>query len=359
MEFSKYEIRVFKGVAILFMVLLHLFGRKEVNGLYETFLTINGIPFIYYLALFGDACVPIYCFSSGYGLFRSLEGTDSFIQKNFIRILKLLINYWIVLVLFVTVGFLAGKPEFPGSLIKFLLNFFTLSSSYNGAWWFLQTYIILVLISPLLMKLIAKYKSVRLLGISGLIYFISYLQRIKHVMDFGDNAALNMFINAVVLVGTSQLPFIIGSVFAKEKLYSKLYQRLYQINYKNTLCSVGILSLVIIHSLYESMFIAPFTGIAFICLFNLIDKSSRIQELFSFFGHHSTNIWLTHMFFYLSIFPGITFAPRYPVIIFGWLIIMCLISSCIIDSIYKHLIRVIDKKTPLVFYREGDSAKHI
>ncbi|MGF9965395.1 hypothetical protein [Bacillus rhizoplanae] len=59
MEISKNDTKMLKGVAILFMLLLHLFCRKEVNGLYDTFLMINGIPLVYYIGLFGDACVPI------------------------------------------------------------------------------------------------------------------------------------------------------------------------------------------------------------------------------------------------------------------------------------------------------------
>lgn len=69
MEISKSDAKMLKGAAILLMLLLHLFGRKEVNGMYENFITINGTPLVYYLALFGDACVPIYCFVSGYGLY--------------------------------------------------------------------------------------------------------------------------------------------------------------------------------------------------------------------------------------------------------------------------------------------------
>ena len=132
------------------------------------------------------------------------------------------------------VGFLAGKTEaFPGGLAEFFLNFFVLSNSYNGAWWFLQTYIILVLLSPFLVKLVRKYNSIMLLFLTGVIYLVSYIQRIKHVFDFGDNTVLNMFVNSMVLLGTSLLPFIIGSIFAKDKIYSKLYNKFYSISYKN------------------------------------------------------------------------------------------------------------------------------
>ncbi|WP_394184121.1 acyltransferase family protein [Metabacillus halosaccharovorans] len=271
------------------------------------------------------------------------------LKKNIIRILKLLINYWIVLVVFIAVGFLAGKTDsFPGSLVEFLLNFFVLSSSYNGAWWFLQTYILLVLLAPILVKVIKKYNSLILLLVFGVIYLMSYIQRIKHVIDLGDSTVLIMTVNSVVLFGTSLLPFIVGAIFAKEKIHSKISNKFSRITYKNTLCFVGILMLVLIHSLYESLIIAPFTAIGFICFFNLMDKSNIVQRVFSFFGDHSTNIWLTHMFFYLTIFPEITFYPKYPILILGWLILLCLVSSLVINALYKPINSIIDKKVTIV-----------
>jgi hypothetical protein len=354
MEFTKNDIKITKGVAILFMLLLHLFGRKEVNGIYETFPIINGVPLVYYIGLFGDACVPMFCFASGYGLFVSIsKAKGSIIKTNFVRILKLLINYWIVLIIFVAIGGIAGLSEMlPGSPTKFLLNFFVLSNSYNGAWWFVQTYIILVLLASPLFKVIKKYNSIILFLISGFIYLITYIQRIKHVIDFSDSLAIDMLVNAIVLVGTSQLPFIVGAIFAKEKIYSKLHNKLNKLEQKNSLCIGGILLLVIVHSLYESMIIAPITGIVFICFFNLLDKNLHFQNVLDFIGSHSTNLWLTHMFFYITIFPKLTFAPKYPILIFCWLIILCLISSYFINLVYKPIIQYIDKKNSILTLNE-------
>ncbi|PGL35394.1 acyltransferase [Bacillus cereus] len=347
MEISKSDTKMLKGAAILLMLLLHLFARKEVNGMYENFLTINGTPLVYYLALFGDACVPIYCFISGYGLYVIFYKEQRLnVSRNCIRILKLLMNYWIVLVLFVVVGFFAGKSEvFSGGIIKFLLNAFVLSSSYNGAWWFLQTYIILVFLAPLLTKLVRKYNSLSLLLVFGTIYSVSYIQRIKNVLDVGHHTILGMSVNAVVLVGTSLLPFIVGTIFAKEKIYSKLYNKFYYMPYKNILCAIGIIMLIVLHAFYESMIIAPFTAIAFISFFILMNKSSVIQHILAFLGEHSTNIWLTHMFFYMSIFPGLIFAPKYPIIIFIWLITLCIASSYVINFIYKPIEQMIDNRS--------------
>ncbi|MBO0962176.1 acyltransferase, partial [Neobacillus sp. MM2021_6] len=179
---------------------------------------------------------------------------------------------------------------------------------------------------------------------------ITYIQRIKHVLDLGDSTVINTMVNSIVLVGTSQLPFIVGSIFAKVKVYSKINILFNDLAMKNVLCLLGIFFLVIIHAFYESMIIAPITGIAFICLFNMIDKSAKFQKFLDFFGNHSTNLWLTHMFFYMTIFPNLTFAPKYPILIFLWLIILCLISSFIINFIYKPIIQLMDRNVSFIKY---------
>lgn len=349
MEFSKRDMKILKGLAILFMLSLHLFCRKDVGGLYETFPTINGVPFVYYLALFCDACVPIYCFASGYGLFVSLSKEENgILKKNFKRIFQLVINFWIILIMFSVVGLLVGKSGLPGSLNEFLLNFFVISYSYNGAWWFLQTYIILVFSMPLVFKIVNKYSPTRVLVVTFIIYFVTYLQRIKHVVDLGDHAALIMFVNTIVLVGTSLLPFIVGVIFAKEKIYSKIYNRFFRIPFKNTLCLLGIFLLVFFHGIEESLFVAPFTAIAFICLFSLMDKHVLVERALHFFSGHSTNIWLVHMFYYSTFISGIIFAPKYPVLILAWLVTLCIFTSYGVKMVYNPILRMTLNRAAIV-----------
>jgi hypothetical protein len=356
LEFTKSDMTRLKGVAILCMLCLHLFCRKVVNGLYVVAPILHGVPLIYYLGLFSDVCVPIYCFASGYGLYVTYNKTQGIeFKKNGMRIFKLLINYWIILFLFILVGFLMGKPEYPGNAAKFIMNFLILSSSYNGAWWFLQTYIILVLVSPFLFKWIMKSNYYVVILISGIFYFVAYAQRIKQVIDFGQHAVLSMLVNAIVLFGTSQLPFIVGAIFAKEKVYSKIYNKFYNIRYKNTICLLVFLLMIVIHGIFQSLIIAPVTATIFIILFNLMNKRLSFQKMFDFLGNHSTNIWLTHMFFYMTIFPKLVFAPRYPILIFLWLIGLCLASSFVINALYKPILALIDKRVTLDYKQKAVS----
>lgn len=72
----------------------------------------------------------------------------------------------------------------------------------------------------------------------------------------------------------------------------------------------------------------------FIC-FHLWEKGEKTEKFFLFFGTHSTNIWLLHMFFYLYIFKDLVFVVKYPVFIYLLMIGICTGCSYIINFILK------------------------
>lgn len=346
MELSKNRVKQTKGIAILFMLLLHLFCTKSYEGLYTPIIMIGEIPLVYYLALFGDCCVAIYCFCSGYGLMISYNNNqEEYRKNNLIRILKLYINFWIILLLFIVIlGPIMGQADkYPGDFKTFFLTVIAISPAYNGVWWFITTYILLVLISPITNKLIVKYNAIGIISLSFIFYFFAYTQRIKGVLIF-DNEILCWLIRQIALFGTSQFPFVVGSIFAQKKIYSKLYNIFQKIKYKNILGIILIILMIVAHGFIETLFVAVFTGIAFICIFNLIDKPRWLSKLLDYLGDHSTNMWLSHMFFYMIYFKELVFYPRYSIFIFAWLVILCLISSYLINLIYKLIIDHLDKK---------------
>lgn len=345
MELTKNQIRITKGMAILFMLLLHLFCTKTYEKLYTPILFIRDIPLVYYLALFGDCCVAIYCFCSGYGLLISYKNNkEKYFKNNLIRIFKLYINYWIILFLFVNcLGPIMGQGNnYPGDFKTFILTFTGVSPAYNGAWWFFTTYILLVLASPIINKFIIKYNNILIVVLSFVFYVIGYIQRIKGGIGF-DNEIINWFIRQLALFGTSQFPFIIGIVFVHNKIYSKLYNVINHKKYKNLLGTSIIILMIVAHGFVETLFVAVFTGIIFICVFNLIDKPKWINKLLSFLGNHSTNMWLIHMFFYMIYFKELVFKPEYSFLIFPWLVILSLMSSYVINFIYNPIIKILDK----------------
>ena len=80
MYLSKQDTLHAKGVAIIAMIMLHLFCRLGELP-YIPLIWIGDTPLIYYLGLFGDICVPIYCFCAGYTHYL-LQHQD---RKQFLR----------------------------------------------------------------------------------------------------------------------------------------------------------------------------------------------------------------------------------------------------------------------------------
>jgi len=346
MELTRKQVNITKGMAILFMLLLHLFCTKEYSGLFQPLIMAGDVPLIYYFALFGDCCVAIYCFCSGYGLFISYKNNKvTYIKNNFIRLFKLYINYWIILFIFVVVmGFIMRKPNiYPGNFKTFTLTFLAIDPAYNGAWWFITTYIILVLISPVINNMIIKQNSILIIVISMAIYLVAYVQIIRGIIVL-DNEVLSWIIRQSALLGTSLLPYVVEGLFANKKTYSELYKIFNKIKLKNILGVALILLMIIGHGFIQTLLIAPFTGIVFICIFNLLDKPRWLNNLLSYIIKHSTNMWLTHMFFYMIFFKELVFAPKYPILIYIWLVILCILSSNVINLIYKPIISLIDSR---------------
>ena len=107
--------------------------------------------------------------------------------------------------------------------------------------------------------------------------------------------------------------------------------------------------MIVCHGFVQTLFVAVFTGIAFIVLFNLIDKPDCIDRLLYYLSGHSTNMWLTHMFFYMVYFKSLVFMLKYTIFIFIWLVILCLISSYLINKIYYFVLIKILKGKVLFF----------
>lgn len=87
---TKQESLEFKGIAILLMLLLHLFNTQERVAECTTFINFwNHKPLVFALSRVGSFCVPLYIFLSGYGLFTLYEKTQEHTMSPIRRSLKL------------------------------------------------------------------------------------------------------------------------------------------------------------------------------------------------------------------------------------------------------------------------------
>lgn len=329
-----------QGLAIIGMVMLHLFCRMG-EPPYHVSLYLGNTPLVYYLGLFGDMCVPIYCFCSGYAQYLLAEREQGkYTVSRFRRIWKFLTHYWIVVVAFTCVGLIAGKRDIiPGSLTQFLGNVFLYRLSYNGAWWFVITYIFLLLFTPLMFRGVRKLNSWLAVFLSGIVYFVTYVFRFAYVLNI-ENAVLNWLWTQAILLGNSQFTFVVGMVFYKHDIVGWLRQQLHCQWLRRTMIIVLPLLMFAIHCVERSLIIAPITGLVTLTCFYLWNKPEWVKKFFTFMGHHSFNIWLTHMFFYLDLFSGLVFKAKYPVLIFACMMGLCIAVSYGIDGIENWIYRL-------------------
>ena len=344
MELTKQDTQRAKGIAIIGMVMLHLFCRQG-DLPYSPWLWIGNTPLVYYLRLFGDICVPIYCFCSGYAHLLMKEKYKNCYTKQILsKLFRFLLNYWIIVIIFSLLGLLTGNTaEIPNSFISFLGNVFLFQINYNGAWWFVVTYIILSLLSPLIFRLIYKINPILIIVFSGVIYFLSYLFRFKFIISI-ENPILDWIWQQIILLGTSQIGYIIGVVCRKESCISKCREffKTTSIFLKLTV-AVSPFVTFFIHCIIQSLIIAPITAISVLLFLFIISMPKWLNAILLFMGEHSTNIWFIHMFFYLTLFDGFVFIAKYPIFVFLLMMSVCLVSSYLINKIYMIVSKKIFK----------------
>lgn len=97
----------------------------------------------------------------------------------------------------------------------------------------------------------------------------------------------------------------------------------------------------LICNLLEKSILVTFSAVFVFLGFNLLKKSVWVQKIFLFLGKHSTNIWLTHMFFYAVLFKNLVWKAKYPLVILGYMLGLCFCCSYAINLAYNFLIQKI------------------
>lgn len=322
------------------MVVLHLFCRKGGDVYGTPLLWINDTtPFVYYLGFLAEICVPMYCLCSGYAHYRLGETNGLTVKRNSKRLLKFLINFWIVLAIFSIVGLIVKSEDIPVSFTEFLDNTFLYKLSYNGAWWFVATYVLLVCLSFPLLKLVSKVNGILLFIIMAgqMLFFWLYDSTIKDAISV--NPIMSIVATQLVnLVGDVLLSYVCGMIIAKYDIVTFIIKKK---NIKNIWLILILLVISVVVCIAEKAFAMPFYAIIVFLIFNSISKNKAFINIFDFLGTHSTNIWLVHMFFYLVLFAGLVQNLKYPLFIFIGMMVICIAVSYVINLIYKPIIRIV------------------
>ena len=339
MELTKNDSKMLQGLSVLAMVWLHLFDRNY-TGLFTPIFFGGGVPYSFYIAQLSDFCVFGFAFLSGYA--HMMQSNQMGYYKRRLRgLLSVFCSYWLILIVFSIVGIAIGQGDYmPGSLKKFLLNALTLENSYNGAWWYMFTYAVLVLLSPILLKWVKRSHPVIVLGIGFAIYCLAYYVRFK--LGYS-----NWFLGKFGPFGMTLFEYLLGALALKYQVFTRIY-KIWEKIPKDARCLLAaVLMLGMLYGrtkVVPSLFVAPVTGFVVMTLFHFWNKPQAVKRAFLLVGRHSTNIWLTHMFFYSVMFKNLVYIVKYPLLVFAFMLAITIPLSMLLQlaerPIQKRIARI-------------------
>lgn len=340
MRYTKEDAQMTQGIAILCMVILHLFCRTGSDVLGTPLFWFNeSTPLVFWFGFFAEICVPLYSICAGYAQMLLWENGKSSFRSRVGRIMRLMRNYWIVLVLFSVLGLIfANGIAIPGTLGKFLKSL-VLLHSYNGAWWYLNTYVILLALPSVVMLLpVHKMKLTPGLLFCAVFHILWYLvNKLGFVPDTVSAPAAVQFMYKELVNLMNVIPYVwVGGFLCKYRVVYKLWSWFthaiptrYQ---KLLLLTAAIGGFVVTNIVHKAVFMG-YVALAVFLLFNLWEKGQRTRRIMLFLGKHSTNIWLVHMFFYSGFLRGPVLAVRYPVLMLAVLLALSVGASYVIMQI--------------------------
>ena len=341
---TKDDSKVLYGLAVLLMIWHHLF--KTPGSLECDVITIGSIlslkvNYTMYIAWFGKICVAIYAFISGYAMSIITRNKKNKVSASIKQVKKLYFKYWIVflgiIVLFSIFGY--KKITFDKT---FLLNLVAVKFDYNGAWWYVRNYVLMILLFPLLEKFIMLLKNKKLtLAISSVIALIwiggGYCVH---------NGVIAKSLTSVTLIYLGI--FIEGIIAAQFDLIKSLCKKL---DDRRILLFVFILIISVRMAVVRTagdcsvdlLLVLPFVC----CVKVFFNKGSKTaKKAIQFIGENSTYMWLVHGFFFEIPFLRYCITRcRMAVFIYLEVVTLSLVASLILTTIEKALLKVIKNIT--------------
>lgn len=345
MGFTKEDTKAIKGIAIIFMIYHHLFAFPErAGGEWQSLFMIGGEPVAYLLGDFGKICVAVFMFLAGYGTWVSCAGKDNVVGIIKEKIKRMYFTYWKVFFLFVPICMIVGVPKVSKDIGLLLKNLLGIRITYVGEWWFFQSYILLLVLFPLLQKILHSNKQAFFVDAVVISCIWITVHWVIPFIPTGEDSCLRVlavseFAEPLTLL-LNQLPaFLAGCFFAKYDVFSALKKK-YVGNYLNAFGALAVLLAVFIMrsnmgQLWDFVF-APVFVACFMVLMNT--KGVKwLHGLMQKLGNHSTIIWLTHTIYCYLLIPKVIYAPRYSLLIAVFLLVLCCLTSIVMNLLYKGL----------------------
>lgn len=349
MNFSKEDTKAVKGIAIIFMLYHHLFAFPERAGsAWSSFFYVSGEPIAYLIGNFGRICVAIFMFMAGYGMWLACDEQNDITGVIKRRIKNLYFTYWKVFLIFIPLCLIACGSQMPKDILILLKNFFGIRITYVGEWWFIQAYVLLLIIFPFIWILFRKKEGHRFwmeAAIVCMIWVVSYW--VIPAVSIGEESCLRLVavsdFTEPVMAAIQQLPsFLAGCFCAKYDMLTTM-RRKFATNYLYSIGAVGVLLIVFLmrNSLGISWDFVFAPVVVSACDIILHTKGlTLLRWILTKIGNESTVIWLTHTIYCYKLIPKVIYAPKYSLFIAIGLLLLCYLTSVLGKWIYKWIAKL-------------------
>ena len=306
---------IIKGVAILMMLFYHLFGRDDLGDLCTPLLYIGNTPLVKYLS---NACYPVSFFMilSGYGLTYCYKRNQLSLSIQSKRILKLYVHYWLILLIFVTIGHFIKPDIYPNDLLHVLANIVGIRCTYNGETWFLLPYTIISLLSWWIIDFVYHLNEKRKIIITLIIYSIVFLTTryiVYHQLE--NTTLLTILLQPFFIV---QLTFYFSLGILLFRLLENEPTALKAV--KPTIYFIIIIVLFIIKSMIKVTIADGLYAFIIIFCISHLQLHRLFHNIFYKLGQYSMPMWMTHTFFAVYLFQNFIYGFKYPLLI--WIVLI-------------------------------------
>lgn len=323
MYITKQQTSHLKGIAIILMLFHHLYAFPyRITSSSDLIYSIPNVPLEKYFGLMSKICVPLFLFVSGYGFF--VIGVRRY--KYYLhKIIEFYRNFWIIFFIFVPIGLLyfSDNENYIFDRTNFLLNLAGLSFNYNKEWWFIEPYLYLVALTPVINTLRNCPKTLTI--ISAALMLTGFYAPLPTTIWSEHIEVLLMW----------QTPFILGYVIASCHARGLLtIEQFSTVKNKPFISTVFlILFTIIFYTLNNVGLIILTTPLVYFLLLLSQKLPLYYDKALVFLGNRSMNIWLTHTFLCYYYFQDFILAPRYSPLVYLNLLLSSLAISIIISKV--------------------------
>lgn len=272
-------------------------------------------------------CVCLYAFISGYGLYYSFKKKRNCILYGLKKILKLLVIYWLVLVLVVLPVFVAFHKSF--NISELLLNITTIKTTFIHTAWYVRFYIEAILVLIAYQSLPFKKNVISDICIGFVLPMVLYIV-------LNDNAFSHYFPT-----------LMFGYIFSKYQLFEK-YDCIRMKNiFKFGLAIIALMVLFVVRMKFGDMigplavitFMGPFMIYLLQYIVRYISQVNIIQKILMVLSKYSVFIWMLHAIVHCGIasIQKIAYLPYLPLLSVAWSILLMLPISYLLNVIYTKI----------------------